>query len=111
MLSVLVAIGVVMLGVPTAWIISFYRFKGRGILSWLLLLPMAYPAYILAYTYTGVLDFSGPVLTRDSGAPLWLMSPLLNIRSLPGAALMLSLVLYPMCTCLLVPPLWNNPRI
>ena len=45
-----------------------------------------YPAYILAYTYTGVFDFSGPVLTflRDSGAPL-LMSPLLNIRSLPGA--------------------------
>ena len=97
MLSVLVAIGVVMLGVPAAWIISFYRFKGRGILSWLLLLPMAYPAYILAYTYTGVLDFSGPILTflRDAGAPHWLMSPLLNIRSLPGAALMLSLVLYP----------------
>ncbi len=97
MLSVAVAIGVVMLGVPAAWIISFYRFKGRGILSWLLLLPMAYPAYILAYTYTGVLDFSGPILTffRDAGAPYWLMSPLLNIRSLPGAALMLSLVLYP----------------
>ena len=97
MLSVLVAIGVVMLGVPAAWIISFYRFKGRGILSWLLLLPMAYPAYILAYTYTGVLDFSGPILTflRDAGAPHWLMSPLLNIRSLPGAAVMLSLVLYP----------------
>ena len=97
LLSILVAIGVVMLGVPAAWIISFYRFKGRGILSWLLLLPMAYPAYILAYTYTGVLDFSGPVLTflRDAGAPDWLMSPLLNIRSLPGAALMLSLVLYP----------------
>ena len=86
-----------MLGVPAAWIISFYRFKGRRILSWLLLLPMAYPAYILAYTYTGVLDFSGPILTflRDVGAPHWLMSPLLNIRSLPGAALMLSLVLYP----------------
>ncbi len=97
MLSALVAIGVVMLGVPAAWIISFYRFNGRGILSWLLLLPMAYPAYILAYTYTGVLDFSGPILTflRDVGAPHWLMSPLLNIRSLPGAALMLSLVLYP----------------
>ncbi len=97
MLSVLVAIGVVMLGVPAAWIISFYRFKGRGILSWLLLLPMAYPAYILAYTYTGVLDFSGPILTflRDAGAPHWLMNPFLNIRSLPGAAFMLSLVLYP----------------
>ena len=96
-LSGLVAIGVVILGVPAAWIISFYRFKGRGVLSWLLLLPMAYPAYILAYTYTGMLDFSGPVLTllRDLNAPQWLMDPLLNIRSLPGAALMLSMVLYP----------------
>jgi len=97
LLSVLVAIGVVILGVPAAWIISFYRFKGRGVLSWLLFLPMAYPAYILAYTYTGLLDFSGPVLTflRDMSAPEWMMDPLLNIRSLPGAALMLSLVLYP----------------
>ena len=97
LLSALVAIGVVILGVPAAWIISFYRFKGRGILSWLLLLPMAYPAYILAYTYTGVLDYSGPVLTamRELNAPTWAMDPLLNIRSLPGAAIMLSLVLYP----------------
>ena len=97
LLSMLVAVGVIMLGVPAAWIISFYRFRGRGVLSWLLLLPMAYPAYILAYTYTGVLDFSGPVLTylRGANAPPWLMEPMLSIRSLPGAALMLSLVLYP----------------
>jgi iron(III) transport system permease protein len=75
----------------------FIGLKGRGILSWLLLLPMAYPAYILAYTYTGVLDYSGPVLTamRELNAPTWAMDPLLNIRSLPGAAIMLSLVLYP----------------
>jgi len=97
LLSSLVSVGVVILGVPAAWIISFYRFKGRALLSWLLLLPMAYPAYILAYTYTGVLDFSGPVLTtmREFDAPAWLMEPFLNIRSLPGAAVMLSLVLYP----------------
>ena len=97
LLSALVATGVVILGVPAAWMISFYRFKGRGILSWLLLLPMAYPAYILAYTYTGVLDYSGPVLTamRELNAPTWAMDPLLSIRSLPGAAIMLSLVLYP----------------
>lgn len=97
LLSALVATGVIILGVPAAWIISFYRFKGRGTLSWLLLLPMAYPAYILAYTYTGVLDYSGPVLTamRDLDIPAWVMDPLLNIRSLPGAAIMLSLVLYP----------------
>jgi iron(III) transport system permease protein len=96
-LSALVGLGVVCLGVPTAWMIAFYRFPGRAVLSWLLLLPMAYPAYILAYTYTGVLEYAGPVLTwmRSVDAPEWLMAPILNIRSLPGAALMLSLVLYP----------------
>ena len=96
-LSLLVAIGVCAIGVPAAWIIAFYRFPGRTILSWLLLLPMAYPAYILAYTYTGVLEYAGPVLTwmRAVGSPDWLMYPILHIRSLPGAALMLSLVLYP----------------
>jgi iron(III) transport system permease protein len=97
LLSALVAFGVVAIGVPAAWMISFYRFPGRDTLSWLLLLPLAYPAYILAYTYTGVLDYAGPVLTwmRAVGSPQWLMEPILNLKSLPGAALMLSLVLYP----------------
>ena len=97
LLSFYVTIGVVCIGVPTAWVIAFYRFPGRQTLSWLLLLPMAYPAYILAYTYTGVLEYAGPVLTwmRASDIPDWVMSPFLNIRSLLGAALMLSLVLYP----------------
>ena len=97
LLSFYVTIGVVCIGVPTAWVIAFYRFPGRQTLSWLLLLPMAYPAYILAYTYTGVLEYAGPVLTwmRASDMPDWVMSPFLNIRSLLGAALMLSLVLYP----------------
>ena len=97
LLSFYVTIGVVCIGVPTAWVIAFYRFPGRQTLSWLLLLPMAYPAYILAYTYTGVLEYAGPVLTwmRASDMPDWVMSPFLNIRSLSGAALMLSLVLYP----------------
>jgi iron(III) transport system permease protein len=96
-LSFLVSVGVVFIGVPAAWIIAFYRFPGRTILSWLLLLPMAYPAYILAYTYTGVLEYAGPILSwmRAINAPEWSMLPFLHIRSLPGAALMLSLVLYP----------------
>ena len=97
MLSVLVAIGVVMLGVPAAWIISFYRFKGRGILSWLLLLPMAssrlHPR--IHVHRSARFQRSNSHLFEDAGAPHWLMNPFLNIRSLPGAALMLSLVLYP----------------
>ena len=97
LLSFYVTIGVVCIGVPAAWIIAFYRFWGRTTLSWLLLLPMAYPAYILAYTYTGVMEYAGPLLTsmRAADTPDWVMMPFLHIRSLPGAALMLSLVLYP----------------
>lgn len=52
-----------MLGVPTAWLTSMCSFPGRRWLSWALLLPLAMPAYIIAYTYTGLLDFAGPIQT------------------------------------------------
>ena len=84
-------------GVGAAWLVSLCRFPGRQFFSWALLLPFAMPAYVIAYTYTGLLDFSGPVQTGlrdlfgwtgdDYAAP--------NIRSLTGAIVMLSLVLYP----------------
>jgi len=54
-----VGTGVLMLGVPTAWLTSMCSFPGRRWLSWAVLLPMAMPAYIIAYTYTGLLDFAG----------------------------------------------------
>ena len=92
-----VTIGTLVLGVTSAWLTSMCSFPGRSLFTWLLLLPMAMPAYIIAYTYTGLLDFSGPVQTglreltgwgyRDYWFP--------DLRSLEGAAIMLSLVLYP----------------
>ncbi|MCU7915629.1 MAG: iron ABC transporter permease [Candidatus Thiodiazotropha sp. (ex Gloverina cf. vestifex)] len=97
LLMVGVAIGVLMLGVSTAWLTSMCQFPGRALFEWALLLPMAIPAYIIAYTYTGLFDFAGPVQTllRDwtgwSYGDYWFP----EIRSLEGAALMLSLVLYP----------------
>jgi iron(III) transport system permease protein len=65
-----VAVGTLIGGVGTAWLTSMCRFPGRGVFEWALLLPMAMPAYIIAYTYTGMLDFAGPVQTalRDSPA-------------------------------------------
>lgn len=96
-LSIGVGCGVLLLGVPTAWLTSAYDFPGKKIFSWALLLPLAMPAYIIAYTYTGMLDFSGPVQTslREwtgyDVSKLWLF----NIRSLGGAIVMMSLVLYP----------------
>lgn len=92
-----VAVGVLLLGVPTAWLTSMCQFPGRRWLAWALLLPMAMPAYIIAYTYTGLLDFSGPVQTllRQwtglSYGDYWFF----EVRSLTGAIVMLSLVLYP----------------
>ncbi|MBF0193989.1 MAG: iron ABC transporter permease [Magnetococcales bacterium] len=92
-----VAIGSLLLGVGTAWLASMCSFPGRGIFEWMLLLPLAIPAYIIAYTYTGMLDFSGPVQSTIRDITGWGYGEYWfpEIRSLWGAALMLSLVLYP----------------
>jgi len=92
-----VGIGVLAIGIPAAWMVSLCEFPGRRLFEWGMLLPMAMPAYIIAYTYTGMLDFAGPVQTqlRDwfgwGYGDYWFP----DIRTLPGAVLMLSLVLYP----------------
>ena len=54
-----VSVGVLSMGIICAWLTSSCEFPGRVLLSWALLLPLAIPAYIIAYTYTGLLDFSG----------------------------------------------------
>lgn len=92
-----VSVGVLLLGVPTAWLTSVFAFPGHKLFSWALLLPLAFPAYIIAYTYTGMLDVSGPVqsfirvTTGLNYGEYWFFT----IRSLGGAVVMLSLVLYP----------------
>ncbi|MBK5931167.1 ABC transporter permease [Halochromatium salexigens] len=92
-----VTLGTLVGGVGTAWLTSMCRFPGRGFFEWALLLPMAMPAYIIAYTYTGLLDFAGPVQTglRELTGWGWGEYWFPQVRSLPGAAVMLSLVLYP----------------
>jgi len=55
-----VGVGVSIIGVGTAWLVTMCRFPGSQILEWALLLPLAAPAYLLAYTYTHLLDFFGP---------------------------------------------------
>ena len=85
-------------GTGTAWLTTMYRFPGRGLIDRLLVLPLAMPTYIVAYTYVELLDFSGPVqralralfgwhTVKDYWFP--------EVRSLPGAVLVLSAVLYP----------------
>ncbi len=97
LLMIGVAIGVLLLGVGTAWLTSMCQFPGRALFEWALLLPMAMPAYIIAYTYTGLFDFAGPVQVALRAWTGWRYGDYWfpEIRSLEGAALMLSLVLYP----------------
>ena len=88
----------VFIGVSTAWLVTLCNFPGRRLFEWALLLPFAIPAYVIAYIYTDLLEYAGPVQSvlrdlfgwssaRDYSFP--------EIRSLGGAVLMLSLVLYP----------------
>ncbi len=85
------------IGVGTAWLVSMYQFPFGRFFSWALLLPMAMPAYVVAYAYVDFLDLGGPVYQVLTGLFGQQQGRLLlpHIRSLPGAVLVLSLVLYP----------------
>lgn len=92
-----VTLGTLAMGVPAAWLTSVCQFPGRAFFSWALLLPLAMPAYIIAYTYTGLFDFAGPVQTfiRDVTGLGYGEYWFFEMRSLGGAFVMLALVLYP----------------
>ena len=96
-LVVLVAFGTMMIGTGAAWLVTMTRFPGVRIFEVALALPLAFPAYVLAYAYTDFLDHPGAVQTllRDltGWGPRDYWFP--EVRSLPGAAAMLTLVLYP----------------
>ncbi|WP_086470880.1 ABC transporter permease [Devosia lucknowensis] len=85
-------------GTGSAWLVSAYDFRGRGLLEWALLLPLAVPTYIMAYAYLDILNPLGPV----QGVLRWMLgysSPrqfrLPDIRSMWGAILVFGFVLYP----------------
>ncbi len=93
-----VGVGVLGLGVSTAWLVTMCQFPGGRWFEWALLLPLAAPAYVLAYAYTDLLDYYGVVQTM---LRQWFGWSTINdywfpdVRSLGGAIVMLSLVLYP----------------
>ena len=93
-----VAFITLVIGLATAWAVTMCDFPGRKFFEWAMLLPFAVPAYVIAYVYTSLLDYAGPVQTamRDwfgwhNAADYWFP----EIRSLEGATLMIGLVLYP----------------
>ena len=93
-----VCIGTFIIGTGTAWLVTMCRFPGRRVFEWALLIPLAMPAYVVAYVYTDLLNFSGPVqsMLRETfgwRTPRDYWFP--NIRSLGGAISMMVLVLYP----------------
>ncbi|NIR31058.1 MAG: iron ABC transporter permease [Gammaproteobacteria bacterium] len=92
-----VAAGTLLIGTSTAWLTTMCRFPGRRFFGWALLLPLAFPAYIIAYTYTGMLDVAGPAQTHLREWFGWQVGEYWfpPVRSLGGAMVMLSLVLYP----------------
>jgi iron(III) transport system permease protein len=99
-LLLMFGVGVIatLFGVSTAWLVSRYDFPGRGLLSWMLVLPLAMPAYLIAYTYTDFLEYAGPVQTMlralfgwQTARDYWFP----EVRSAGGAILMMGSVLYP----------------
>ena len=85
-------------GVSSAWVVTRYNFIGKNFFEWALLLPAAVPAYIIAYTYTDFLEYAGPLqkLLREifnwsNVDDYWFP----EIRSMGGAILVMSCVLYP----------------
>ncbi len=90
--------GTLLLGVSTSWLISMTEFPGRRMLEWGLLLPLAFPGYIIAMVYVELLEYSGPVQAQirlwfgwNNFQDYWFPP----IASVGGAITMLSLVLYP----------------
>jgi iron(III) transport system permease protein len=95
LLCIGVALGVTILGTSTAAAVTLFKFPGHTFFEWALLLPMAIPAYVVAYAYTDFLQFSGPLqnfIRLQSGLEGRVLP---EIRSLGGAILVFSLSLYP----------------
>ncbi|MGB3724405.1 MAG: iron ABC transporter permease [Glaciecola sp.] len=96
-LAIGTGVGCIIIGTYLAWVMVHYTFFGKRLLNVLILLPLAMPAYIIAYTYTGLLDFSGPT---QNLLRVWFNAPaqqamLPDIRNVSGAVVMMILVLYP----------------
>ena len=95
LLMALVGVAVLAVGVPLAWLTALCAFPGRRFFSWALMLPLAFPAYVLAFVQVGLFEFAGPVQTRWRawlGDAAWFP----EIRgSLWGTVLVLTMAFYP----------------
>lgn len=84
------------LGVSMAWLVSIYDFPGRKYFEWLLILPLAFPSYMMGYSYVGLLEYTGPLATFLRNSFHWeFTGPMIDIMNMPGAIFVLSITLYP----------------
>lgn len=90
---ILTSFGVLFIGVSTAWCTVRYSFWGRRFLSWALFMPLAFPAYIMAYIYTDFFDEAGEFSAFLSSLNMSVLLP--DFRSISGAAFILTFCLYP----------------
>ena len=94
-LCLLVAVGVVVVGTASAAAVTLFDFPGRRTFEWALLLPLAMPAYVVAYAYTDFLQFGGPLQNAMRSATGLQGRMLPEVRSLGGAAWVFTFSLYP----------------
>ncbi|GHA98291.1 iron(III) ABC transporter permease [Modicisalibacter luteus] len=92
-----VGLGTAVIGTGTAWLVAMCRFPGRRLFEWALLLPLAMPTYVIAYAYTDFLQYSGPLQSELRALFGWEYDDYAfpDIRSLGGAVVLITLVLYP----------------
>lgn len=92
-----VGIGTIVIGTGTAWLVTMCRFPGSRAFEWALLLPLAFPAYVLAYTYADFLQFAGPLQTGLRELFGWRRGDYWfpEVQSLGGAITLLTLAFYP----------------
>lgn len=93
-----VSVGTFIIGTGTAWLVTMCQFPGRKTFEWALLIPLAVPAYVIAYVYTDLLDFAGPIQSQLRALFGWVTPRdywFPKIRTLEGAIIMMVLVLYP----------------
>ena len=94
-LCLMVGAGVILVGLSSAAAVTLFDFPGRKMFEWALLLPLAMPAYVVAYAYTDFLQFSGPLQTMVRSALSVPGRVFPEVRSLGGAVCVFTFVLYP----------------
>ena len=97
--SILLVVGTGLLtllwGVPSAWFVSTLEFRGRRFWEWILILPLSIPTYIMAFTYAGIFDYTGPLQSIIRNSTGLNLASYLDIMNLPGVMVVMSLALFP----------------